>query len=57
MQLAKHKSSKKMPSGFALIEFSSDEEAQKVLGMELTFKGVKLELETKYISLTMNHSV
>ena len=47
VQLAKHKSNKNIPSGFAVIELSSEEEAQKVLKMELTCQGVTLELETK----------
>jgi len=47
VRLAKHKSSQNIPSGFALIELSSEEEAQKVLKMELACHGVTLELESK----------
>lgn len=49
MRLPKHVTSKNAPSGFAVIEFSSVEEAQKVLEMELVCQGVTLELEPKYV--------
>jgi hypothetical protein len=46
VRLPKHKGSK-IPSGFAVVEFFSKEEAEKVLKMELTCDGVTLELESK----------
>lgn len=47
VKLAKHKNNKNIPSGFAVIELSSSEEAQKVVKMELACQGVTLELEPK----------
>jgi len=49
VRLPKHATSKSAQSGFAVIEFSSEEEAQKILKMELDCQGVTLELEPKYV--------
>lgn len=50
MRLPKHATSKNAASGFAVVEFSSEEEAQKILKMELVCHGATLELESKYVS-------
>lgn len=34
-------------SGFATVELASEEEAQRILGLKLVFKGADLELEPK----------
>ena len=49
VRLPKHATSKNAASGFAVIEFSSEEEAQKVLKMELVCEGATLDLEPKYV--------
>jgi lupus La protein len=48
VRLPRHPVNKSAASGFAVVEFSSEEEAQKVLGMELISQGAALELEPKY---------
>jgi hypothetical protein len=48
VRLPRHPVNKGAASGFAVVEFSSEEEAQKVLGMELICQGAALELEPKY---------
>jgi lupus La protein len=48
VRLPKHATSKNALSGFAVVEFSSEEEAQQVLKMELVCQGATLELEPKY---------
>ncbi|CAN5962405.1 unnamed protein product, partial [Sphagnum jensenii] len=47
VRLPRHPVNKGAASGFAVVEFSSEEEAQKVLGMELICQGAALELEPK----------
>ncbi|CAM6012857.1 unnamed protein product [Sphagnum balticum] len=47
VRLPRHPVNKSAASGFAVVEFSSEEEAQKVLGMELISQGAALELEPK----------
>lgn len=47
VRLPKHATSKNAASGFAVVEFSSEEEAQKILKMELVCQGATLELEPK----------
>ncbi|CAK9867441.1 unnamed protein product [Sphagnum jensenii] len=47
VRLPRHLVNKGAASGFAVVEFSSEEEAQKVLGMELICQGAALELEPK----------
>ncbi|CAI0408513.1 unnamed protein product [Linum tenue] len=48
LRLPNHLASKKVLCGTALVEFSTDEEADKVLGQSLEFEGVQLELKPKY---------
>ncbi|KAG0556175.1 hypothetical protein M758_11G030600 [Ceratodon purpureus] len=57
VRLPKHATSKNAPSGFAVIEFSSEEEAQKVLKMELVCEGATLELEPKAVFDTRKEAV
>ncbi|CAL1373485.1 unnamed protein product [Linum trigynum] len=47
LRLPNHLASKKVLCGTALVEFSTDEEADKVLGQRLEFEGVQLELKPK----------
>ncbi|CAN1218702.1 La protein 1 [Linum perenne] len=48
VRLPNHIADRKVFSGTALVEFSTDDEAEKVLSQSLTFAGAELELKPNY---------
>ena len=51
MRLPRHLADKRLLCGTALIEFSTEEDAEKVLKQSLVYAGVELELKPKYVML------
>ena len=49
MRLPRHVADKRVFCGTALIEFSTEEDAEKVLKESLVYAGAKLELKPKYV--------
>lgn len=47
MRLPRHVSDKRVFCGTALVEFSAEEDAEKVLAESLLYAGAKLELKPK----------
>ena len=47
VRLPRHATSKNAQSGYAVVEFVSEEEAQKILKLELICQGATLTLEPK----------
>ncbi|PPD83981.1 hypothetical protein GOBAR_DD19083 [Gossypium barbadense] len=53
VRLPRHVANKKYFCGTALIEFSTEEDAQKVLEQSLVYAGAELELKPKVVALTI----
>ncbi|PPR80773.1 hypothetical protein GOBAR_AA39937 [Gossypium barbadense] len=53
VRLPRHVANKKYFCGTALIEFSAEEDAQKVLEQSLVYAGAELELKPKVVALTI----
>lgn len=49
MRLPRHVADKRLFCGTALIEFSTEEDAEKVLKQSLVYAGVELHLKQKYV--------
>lgn len=47
VRLPRHVADKRLFCGTALVEFSTQEEAEKILGQNLVYGGVQLELKSK----------
>lgn len=47
MRLPRHVADKKLFCGTALVEFSTEEDANKILKETLNYRGVQLELKPK----------
>lgn len=47
MRLPRHVADKKLFCGTALVEFSTEEEANKILEQSLDYSGLKLDLKPK----------
>lgn len=47
VRLPRHVADKRLFSGTALVEFSSEEDAAAILGQSLVFAGIELELKPK----------
>lgn len=47
MRLPRHVADKRLFCGTALVEFSTQEEAEKILGQNLVYGGVEFELKSK----------
>jgi len=47
VRMPRHVGDKRVFCGTALIEFSSDEDAEKILNQSLVFEGAELELKPK----------
>lgn len=48
VRLPRHVADKRVFCGTALVEFSSEEDATKILAQNLVFRGAELELKPKY---------
>lgn len=57
MRLPRHVADKRLFCGTALVEFSTQEEADKILNQSLVYGGVQLELNSKLVYLSPLHGI